>query len=187
MPPSPLPSLPSCLWQQQQDLNCKDEVGIYWSPWKGTFFFPQAYSGQAVCHPLLAATFFASCLTLGFHEVVYLPCIFCGSLYTCHTISCLFPFGIMPCQWPWTPTDVSVPCYHYYCNPSTTSAKQKGSRMTGNLCISYKWAGKHTCIATVTSLQELPVHTFWGTDDRSTLGLEGEGYYGNGKARFCLQ
>jgi len=28
LPPSPLSSLPSCLWQQQQEPNCKDEVGI---------------------------------------------------------------------------------------------------------------------------------------------------------------
>lgn len=28
MPPSSLSSPPSCLWQQQQEPNCKDEVGI---------------------------------------------------------------------------------------------------------------------------------------------------------------
>lgn len=84
MPPFPLSSPPSCLWQQQQEPNCKDEVDICWSSWKGTFFFPQAYSEQAVCHPLLAATSFASCLTLGFHKVVYLPYIIQCSLSTSH-------------------------------------------------------------------------------------------------------
>lgn len=42
--------------------------------------------------------------------------------------------------------------------PVQLFAKQKGSRMPGNLCISYKPAGKHISIAAVTSLQELSVH-----------------------------
>lgn len=124
MTPSPLSSPPSRLWQQQQEPNCKDEVGVCWLSWKGTFFFPQAHSEQAVCHPLLAVTFLHPASLGDSMKLKNPPYILCRSLSKCHVISCLFPFGIMPRQCLWTPKEVSVPCYQCYWNPSAASAGQ---------------------------------------------------------------
>lgn len=72
---------------------------------------------------LVGLNVFASFLTLRFHEVVYLTYSIHCSLSTCHTISCLFLFGFMFHQCPWTPRDVSVPCCHCYWNPNAASTK----------------------------------------------------------------